>query len=161
MSYITKEMANDYDNIWLISTDKDWNLLLTEKVHRFSYVTRKEYNLENFYDEMGTDDPIQMITGQCLQGQTKDNIIGVKGIGVKKAYSLLRQYGDVLDIIDQLPVPGTQKFIQELNASGELLELNFRLMDLMTFCEEAINHADPDNTILIDEVLNGLRNAGS
>ena len=157
-AYITKEMEEEYDNIWLISTDKDWNLLLSPKVHRFSYVTRKEYNIDNFYDEMGCDTPVEMITSQCLQGQTKDSIPGVKGVGVKKAYTLLRQYGDVLDIIDQLPLPGKQKFIQTLNESGEMLEMNFRLMDLMTFCEEAINHPEPDNTMFVDEVLNEIRN---
>lgn len=156
--YLVKELSPYYDNIWLISTDKDWNLLLKDNVHRFSYVTRREYTLENFYEEMGCDNPEEMITSQCLQGQTKDSIPGVKGIGVKKAYNILRQYGDTLDIVDQLPLPGKQKFIQELNASGEMLEMNLRLMDILTFCEAAINHPAPDNTVLIDEIIYELRN---
>ena len=99
-----------------------------------------------------------MITSQCLQGQTKDSIEGIKGIGVKKAYNILREHGDVLDIVDAIPLPGKQKFIQELNNSKELLELNFKLMDILTFCEEAINHPDENNLNIVDEVINGLRN---
>lgn len=157
-AYLVKMLSGEYDNIWLISTDKDWNLLLKDNVHRFSYVTRKEYKLDSFYEDMGCDDPEQMITSQCLQGQKKDSIPGVAGIGVKKAYNILRQYGDVLDIIDQLPLPGNQKFIQELNASGDMLEMNLRLVDVLTFCEEAINHPDANNLNLVDEVINELRN---
>lgn len=156
-AYITQEMYEYYDNIWLISTDKDWSLLLNDKVKRFSYVTRREYTLDNFYEEMGCDTPLEMITSQCLQGQTKDNIPGVKGIGVKKAYTILRQYGDVLDIVDQLPLPGKQKFIQELNASGEMLTTNLYLMDLLTFCTEAIQHPDPENLNYINRIIDELR----
>lgn len=157
-AYISKhpEVLEKYDNVWLISTDVDWDLLMTDKVHRFSYVTRREYTLDSFFEDHGADDPVQFITTKCLQGDKGDNIFGVKGIGVKKAYNLIRQYGDVLDILDQLPLAGSQKFIQELNASSDLLFLNLQLVDLNTFCEEAINHPDPDNINKINEVINGL-----
>ncbi len=156
-AYLVEELEPYYDNIWLISTDKDWNLLLSEKVHRFSYVTRREYTLDNFFEEMGCDTPEEMITSQCLQGQTKDNIPGVKGIGVKKAYNILRQYGDTLDIVEQLPLPGKQKFIQELNASGDMLSLNVQLMDLKSFCREAITYGSHTNLPYIEEIVDGLR----
>ena len=34
--------------IWLISSDRDWDLLIQENVGRFSYVTRKEVTLDNW-----------------------------------------------------------------------------------------------------------------
>lgn len=157
-AYISKhpKILEKYDNVWLISTDVDWDLLMTPTVHRFSYVTRREYTLDNFYEDHGADDPIQFISSKCLQGDTGDNIFGVAGIGVKKAYNLVREYGDVLDIIDQIPLPGKQKFIAELNNSSDLLYLNLQLVDLNTFCMEAINHPDQNNINIINEVINGL-----
>lgn len=152
------DILEHYDNIWLISTDKDWNVLIRKNIKRFSYVTRKEYTLDNFYDEVGCDTPDQFVTSQCLQGQKKDDIPGVAGIGVKKAYTLLRQHGNILDIIDALPLPGNQKFIQELNNSGDTLMMAFQLMDIESFCVEAINHPDANNTDKIEEVISEILN---
>jgi 5'-3' exonuclease len=39
-AYITKNF--DFDDCWLISSDKDWDLLINDKVSRFSTVTRKK-----------------------------------------------------------------------------------------------------------------------
>ena len=38
-AYITQ--SAEYDDCWLISSDKDWDLLISDKVSRFSTVTRK------------------------------------------------------------------------------------------------------------------------
>ena len=37
-------------NIWLISSDRDWDLLIQEGVSRFSYVNRKEVRIQNWHD---------------------------------------------------------------------------------------------------------------
>lgn len=73
-----------------------------------------------------------------------DNIRGVEGIGEKRGYNLIREHGSVLDIIDALPLPGTQKFVQALNKSGELMERNLTLVDLPSFCGEAVAAAGQD-----------------
>ena len=38
----------ELEYIWLISSDRDWDLLIQENVGRFSYVTRKEVTLDNW-----------------------------------------------------------------------------------------------------------------
>ena len=52
-----------------------------------------------------------------------------------------------MDIYDQLPIDSKYKFIQELNANGEVLLTNYQLMDLITYCEDAIG---ADNISEID-----------
>ena len=37
-------------SIWLISSDRDWDLLIQDNVSRFSYVNRKEVKIENWHD---------------------------------------------------------------------------------------------------------------
>ena len=37
-----KEKRYGLERIWLVSSDRDWDLLVQENVGRFSYVTRKE-----------------------------------------------------------------------------------------------------------------------
>lgn len=125
----------EYKHCWLISSDKDWDLLVSEKVSRFSYVTRKEVTIDIWPYECTRDNYLGL---KCLQGDSGDNIFGVDGIGPKRAIQLLDSYDDILSLIDVLPIPGKQKFIQNLNASADLLELNLKLMDLVTYCDDAI-----------------------
>jgi 5'-3' exonuclease len=124
-----------YKHCWLISSDKDYDLLISPTVSRFSYVTRKEITEESWPYDCSKENYLGL---KCLQGDSGDNIKGIEGIGPKRATALLEQYDDIFSIIDLLPLPGKQKFIQNLNASGSLLELNLKLMDLPTYCEEAI-----------------------
>ncbi len=147
-AYITKT-ADRFNHIWLISTDRDWDLLLTHRVSRFSYITRKEYRLDNWDDYYPV--PIeQYIDLKVLQGDAGDNVPGIAGVGPKRAAGLIEQYGSAFDIYESIPLPGKQKFIQNLNASEDRILLNFQLMDLLTYCDEAIGY---DNLHLIDEAL--------
>jgi 5'-3' exonuclease len=144
-AHLVAKLEDSYDNIWLISTDTDWDLLLSKKVHRFSYVSRKEFTLENFYEEHQCDDPDQYISLKVLKGDFGDGVVGIDGVGDKRAYNLIREHGDALDIYDSLPLPGKQKFIASLNASEELIPINYYLMDLKSYCQEAIAFPDSKN----------------
>jgi 5'-3' exonuclease len=126
-----------FDQAWLISSDRDWDLLVGEHVSRFSYVTRKEHTLDTWDYPVSPED---YISYKVLTGDSGDNILGIPGVGPKRAAALIEQYGSALDIYDALPLPGKQKFIQALNESGDLIPLNYELMDLRSFCQEAIGY---------------------
>jgi DNA polymerase-1 len=136
-------------NIWLISSDKDYDLLIQPNVSRFSYVTRKEVTVDNWNTHYDFQ-PEDYISIKCLTGDSGDNVFGVPGIGPKRAVSLVNEYGSTYDIIANIPLSGKYKYIQALNECKEQLELNYRLMDLVTFCEEAIG---TENCKQIDETL--------
>ena len=144
----------DLEYIWLISSDRDWDLLIQENVGRFSYVTRKEVRVDNWKEHYDID-PEMYISMKCLTGDKGDNVAGIPGIGPKRAVQLIEQYGTAFDIYNALPIESRYKYIQELNASGEQLLVNYELMDLMTFCDDAIGK---DNIDDIERVLNGYRN---
>tara|TARA_R100001591_G_scaffold54743_1_gene64677 strand:- start:328 stop:1137 length:810 start_codon:yes stop_codon:yes gene_type:complete len=131
------------DEIWLISSDKDWDLLIDEKVSRFSTVTRKETTVHN-WDEHYDFDPEYFLTYKCLTGDKGDNVPGVTGVGPKRATGLIQQYGDVFDIMASLPIDGRYKYIQNLNEFGsDGLEIGVKLMDLMYDTEAAVlGHKD-------------------
>jgi 5'-3' exonuclease len=149
-AYIVSQKSKlSTDDIWLISSDRDWDLLVQPGVSRFSYVTRKEVTLDNWNDHYDFE-PEDYISIKCLTGDTGDNVFGVPGIGPKRAQSLVSEYGSTYDIIASLPIAGKYKYIQELNKCKDLLLLNYQLMDLVTHCEEAIG---TDNLQTIDETL--------
>lgn len=152
-AYIVQTQSKNFDNIWLISSDRDWDLLLSDKVSRFSYVTRKEVTLNNWntHYEFKHDDYISI---KCLMGDSGDNVLGVEGIGPKRAQALVEQYGTTWDIIASIPLNGKYKYIQALNESKDRLELNYKLMDLVTHCEEAVGDSNCEQiNIILTEYL--------
>jgi len=137
------------DNIWLVSSDKDWDLLVSPTVSRFSYVTRKETTIDN-WNEHYDFEPEDYISIKCLTGDSGDNVAGVPGIGPKRAVGLISEYGSTWDIIASIPLSGKYKYIEALNKCKDQLELNYKLMDLVTYSEDAIG---VENCKQIDEIL--------
>ena len=147
---VSKRKHLKLNQVWLISSDRDWNLLVDDGVSQFSYVTRKEFTVDN-WDEHYEFSRDEYISIKCLMGDSGDNVPGVPGIGPKKAASLVREYGSAYDIIDAIPIHSKYKYIANLNAFGaDALMLNYRLMDLVTYCEEAIG---ADNCETLDSML--------
>ena len=52
----------------------------------------------------------------------------------------IRDSGDAMNIYDSIPLASKYKHIQELNASGERILQNYELMDLMSYCDDAIGN---------------------
>ena len=125
------------DECWMVSSDKDWDLLINDRVSRFSTVTRKETTVHNWDEHYDFEIP-DYITFKCLTGDKGDNVPGIPGIGPKRAVQLMEQYGDVFDIYDACPIDGKYKYIQNLNENAEQLLTNVELMDLVTYSEQAI-----------------------
>ena len=130
-------------DIWLISSDKDWDLLIQDGVSRFSTVTRKEITVDN-WDEHYDFEPEHFLTFKCLAGDAGDNVPGISGIGPKRATQLIEQYGDLYDIYDSCPIDSKYKFIQSLNENADQLLLNAELMDLESYSEQALIESGMD-----------------
>lgn len=146
---VNNKKSLNTESIWLVSSDKDWDLLIQPNVSRFSYVTRKETTWENWstHYDFTPDDYISI---KCLTGDTGDNIPGVPGIGPKRAQQLVAEYGSTYDIVASIPISSRYKYVQALNESHDQLLLNYKLMDLVTHCEEALGS---ENCKQIDEIL--------
>lgn len=146
---VSKKVKLGIPEIWLMSSDKDWDLLIQPGVSRFSYVTRKETTYENWNDHYSFE-PTDYIHVKCLMGDSGDNVPGVPGVGPKRAQQLVEEYGTTWDIINSIPLPGRYKYIQAINQSREQLETNYKLMDLQTYCKDALGVENCKN---IDEIL--------
>ena len=87
-------------------------------------------------------------------GDKGDNIPGVPGVGPVKAKQLIDTYGSALDICDAIPIDSKYKYIQNLNQCRDQILMNHELMDLLTYCEEAIgreNVADIGRLLINNE----------
>jgi DNA polymerase-1 len=146
---VSKKHKMHIPEIWLISSDKDWDLLIQPGVSRFSYVTRKETTYENWNDYYNFE-PEDYISIKCLMGDSGDNVPGIPGVGPKRAQQLVEEYGTAWDIINSIPLHGRYKYIEAINKSGNQLETNYKLMDLQTYCKDALGL---ENCKQIDEIL--------
>lgn len=127
----------ELENVWLISSDRDWDLLINDAVSRFSYVTRKEVTLDNWSEHYNVS-PEEYISLKCLTGDKGDNVPGIPGIGPKRAQELIQQYGNAFSIFDATPIESKYKYIQTLNENADQILINYELMDLIAYCDEAI-----------------------
>lgn len=141
---ICKHYSKCFEHIWLISTDKDWDLLVKSNVSRFSYRTRQETTLSN-WEESHDYPPELYISVKCLMGDKGDNVPGITGVGEKTAIKLITQYGDALDIANLIPLDGKTKVLQSINSSKELILKNYELMDLITFSDTALGAENLEN----------------
>jgi len=139
----------DLGTIWLVSSDRDWDLLIQEGVSRFSYVTRKETTIDTWKDQYDVPQE-EYISLKCLTGDSGDNVAGIPGIGPKRASSLIRDYGSAFEIYDAIPINSKYKYIQSLNENAERILVNYQLMDLITYCDDAIG---ADNVSAIQEIM--------
>ncbi len=143
------------EHIWLVSSDRDWDLLIKDNVSRFSYVNRKETTAENWSEshDFIVEDYISI---KCLTGDSGDNIPGIPGIGPKRANDLVKKYGTLFDIYDACPIDSRYKFIHSLNDHKERLLLNFEIMDLLAFCNEAIGEENIKDIQQKCNILQGI-----
>ena len=141
--------------IWMVSSDRDWDLLIQDGVSRFSTVTRKEITIDNWEDHYDVE-PSMYLTQKCLAGDTGDNVPGISGIGPKRAVALIEQYGDLFDIYNACPISSKYKFIQSLNENADRLLLNAELMDLVSYSEQALIEADMNLEDLSSQIMEYL-----
>ena len=150
---IKHKKVYELENVWLVSSDRDWDLLIQEGVSRFSYVTRKEVTLENWKQHYDVK-PEQYISLKCLTGDKGDNVPGIPGIGPKRAQQLLEQFGNAFNVYEATPIESKYKYIQTLNENADQILMNYELMDLITFCDDAIGQA---NIASIESTINEYR----
>jgi 5'-3' exonuclease len=93
-------------------------------------------------------------------GDIGDNVFGVEDVGPKRAISLVNQYGSAYDVAAALPINSKYKYIQNLNKFGkDNILLNYRLMDLVTYCEEALG--ETNCAIIKQEMENYVDNSNA
>ena len=90
--------------------DRDSLQLIDENVHvklvisRPGQTTATLYTKERFQEEYGFE-PKKLIDLKALMGDSSDNIPGVKGIGEKTALNLLRSFGSLNGVYENLDDP--------------------------------------------------------
>ena len=146
ITYLANNLKDQYDNVWIVSSDRDLYQLLDHNVNIFNLFSRKEITLDSLHEDWEFT-PQEFLFSRIIEGDKSDGIMGIEGIGKKRSQSLVKEYKNLDNLINNLPIAGKAKYIQNLNSGKETLLLNKQLMDLKTYLEEAINMSENPEVI--------------
>jgi len=98
LATIAHRLRDDDIDIYLVSRDKDLDQLVTPSVRMYDPAKDRVLDAAAILEEKGYG-PDLAVEAQMLMGDSTDNVVGVVGVGPKKAAQLLQQYGSVAGII--------------------------------------------------------------
>jgi 5'-3' exonuclease len=115
-------LTGDHDSLQLV--DHNIEVIIMKKGPS-NYAV---YNRDTLYEEKGIT-PQQFIDVKALMGDSSDNYPGVKGIGEKTALKLIKEYGTIESILENIAqlTPSVQKKIKE---DVEMLHLSRKLAQI-------------------------------
>ena len=112
---------SDFQEIIIVSSDKDMNQLVNDKVK--IYESKKKHLIDKEYiKEKYKIYPNQFTFYQALLGDKIDNIEGIKGVGVKTAEKIVNQYENIEHFYNDI----NNKYINEF----EKVKKNMKLVTL-------------------------------
>jgi 5'-3' exonuclease len=160
MGYIAKHFEQDKEckEVTIMSADKDFLQLVSDKVNIYSPTKKKTYKTQDVLDEYSVH-PNNYLLYKTLMGDSSDNLPGIKGLGPKKIvklfpledeqeHTLKEIYSICEDNID------TNKMYGSVLEFKHQLDINYQLMDL-----RQPNISDPNKeeiTSLLNEDINTL-----
>lgn len=130
----------------LISTgDKDMAQLVNDHIMLINTMNNTLLDREGVIEKYGIP-PELVIDWLALQGDSSDNIPGVKGVGEKTALALLQGIGSIktiyenLDKVAELSFRGAKTFAPKLLAEKEMADLSYLLATIKTDVELGVTH---------------------
>lgn len=155
---LAKQAENEEMDVIIVSGDKDLTQLATDQVT--VYITRKgmtdieKYTPAHIEEKYGLS-PHQIIDMKGLMGDASDNIPGVPGVGEKTAIKLLKEYGSVEALYEQIEAMKKSKMKEKLVENEESAKLSKKLATIFTEAPiditlEDLNYPGPNE----EELLN-------
>ena len=132
---LAKKFANADNQVYMMTPDKDYGQLVDENTFMYrpphSGNVPEILGVKEVNEKFNIDNPIKVIDILALWGDKVDNIPGVPGIGEKTAATLIAKYGDIENIIKNIPqLKGKQQ--EAFKNNIEQLRLSYKLATIKT-----------------------------
>ncbi|MGM0370241.1 MAG: DNA polymerase I [Bacillota bacterium] len=128
-------VTGDRDNLQLISDNID--VMYTRK--GISDIV--DYDLAKFREEYGLE-PLQLVDKKGLMGDSSDNIPGVDGIGKKTSTKLLKEFGDLETVLENIDQVGGKKRKATLREQADRARMSKRLAKIKVDIPMEVDFAD-------------------
>lgn len=150
ITYLTSTEIEKYEHIWIVSSDKDLIQLVSNKISIFNIFSRKEITADSLFEDLNLT-PEEFMLSRIIEGDKSDNIIGITGIGPKRAQALAKEYSTLDNLLNALPIKGKAQYIMNLNAGKERLIRNEKLINLRRYCQDALE-AGKNNEDIYEQI---------
>lgn len=157
---ISKCAEADNMRVVVVTGDRDSLQLASESTRILLPITRGGRTETEAYDAQGVVEhygvtPLQFIDVKGLMGDKSDNIPGVPGIGEKTALELIKAYGSIENLYDNLDSIGKKGVREKLEANRDLAFMSKRIAtidrNMPTLCQLAdLKRRDFDNDKLYE-----------
>lgn len=137
ITYLVLNRKEEYEHVWITSSDKDVLQLLDTNVSVFNLFSRKEITVDSLFEKTGLT-PLEYRLARMMEGETGDNIEGIEGVGEKRSQAIAKEYKSLDNLLASLPLKGTSKYIANINKAKDLLVTNNKLVNLIDFNDEAL-----------------------
>ena len=136
-------LTGDRDSLQLVNNSVTVKLVRTQG----GQTNTTNYTPEVFREEYGLE-PIRLIDLKALMGDSSDNIPGVAGVGPKTASELLKKYGTLDGVYDNLtPENMKGKLFEKLQKGRESAYLSY---DLATIRKNAPIEFSPEDNLVLE-----------
>ena len=113
----------------IVSSDKDLMQLVNEKVEMLDPMKNKKIGIPEVIEKFGVE-PKKVIQIQALTGDKVDNIPGAPGIGPKTALELIKEFGDIENLIKNAGKIKQEKRKNIIKESKEDIRVSLKLVSL-------------------------------
>lgn len=132
---LAKKFANADSQVYMMTPDKDYGQLVDENIYMYkpphSGNVPEVLGVKEVNEKFGIDNPRKVIDILALWGDSIDNIPGVPGVGQKTAANLIAKYGDIENIIKNIPqLKGKQQ--ESFSNNIEQLRMSYKLATIKT-----------------------------
>jgi len=141
-------------SVVMVTGDKDFVQLVTDKAVIWDPMKDTTIDLQSVIETYGVE-PAQMIDVMGLSGDSADNIPGVPGIGPKTALGLIKSFGNIQRLYEQVDTITKKKQHENLVSYKEQALLSRELVTIninapIPFEPQEFKFKDPDNEKLAE-----------
>lgn len=128
---LARGLADEIGQVLIASSDKDFMQLIGNRIGLVNPAesVARIWNADDVVTKTGVK-PEQVVDWLSLIGDTVDNIAGVRGIGPKSAAELLRQFGSINGMFENLERVQNARVREILRGSESIVRRNQRLIGL-------------------------------
>lgn len=131
---IAKKWVDQFEEILIASGDKDLMQFVDGPVKILDTMKDKIYEREDVKDKMGVY-PEFIVDYLALIGDSSDNIPGVPGIGPKGASTLIEEFGNLDNILNNVDKVRNKRAQTALMQHQELAKISYKLATIVTDLE--------------------------
>ena len=139
-------------HVVMVTGDKDFLQLVTEKTRLWDPMKELETGPEEVREKFGLE-PADLVDVMGLSGDTSDNVPGVPGIGPKTAAKLIRDFGSMEKLYENVETIKAKKQKENLTSYRDQAFLSRELVTIRTdapvdFDPETFQRQEPDTAAL-------------